>query len=140
MGAAARHRQARRLEPHPRQAVPADRRRVRRVRRHPVYTAEILAAVPAFAPLAADAAAHHERLDGRGYPRASPAPRSPRNARILAVADVFEALTADRPYRGPDALGEALDIMRRDVGTAFCPHAFGALEAALADPGLALAA
>ena len=110
------------------------------VRRHPVHTSEILLRVPAFAPLAADAAAHHERIDGRGYPDGLAGDAVTENARILAVADVFEALTATRPYRGPLPADEALAIMRRDVGTAFCPRAFGALESALAGPGLALAA
>ena len=97
-------------------------------------------ACPAFAPLAADAAAHHERIDGRGYPAGLAGDAVTENARILAVADVFEALTADRPYRGPLPVDEALAIMRRDVGAAFCPRAFGALEAVVGDAPLALVA
>jgi HD-GYP domain-containing protein (c-di-GMP phosphodiesterase class II) len=101
------------------------------IRLHPAYTAEILERVPAFAALAADAAAHHERLDGRGYPLGLAGDAVSRNARVLAVADVFEALTAERPYRARLPTGEALAIMRRDVGTAFCADAFSALERAL---------
>ena len=55
-----------------------------------------------------------------------------RNARVLAVADVYEALTAERPYRRALPGHQALGIMRRDLGTAFCPEAFGALERVLA--------
>ena len=72
-----------------------------RIRLHPSYTESILAGIPAFAGFAAVAAAHHERLDGRGYHRGVPAGDLPVSARALAVADVFEALTADRPYRSP---------------------------------------
>ncbi|HEX7290591.1 MAG TPA: HD domain-containing phosphohydrolase [Conexibacter sp.] len=98
------------------------------IRRHPAYSEQILLRVPAFAGWAVDAAAHHERLDGRGYHRGVDGRALSPAARTLAVADVFEALTADRPYRGPMAPDEALALMRRDVGTGFCPQAFAALE------------
>ena len=87
-----------------------------RMRLHPAFTETILAGIPAFAGFAAVAAAHHERLDGRGYHRGVPASDLPVSARALAVADVFEALTADRPYRGPMDPEEALAICRRDAG------------------------
>ena len=67
------------------------------------------------------AAAHHERLDGRGYHRGVPAGDLPVSARALAVADVFEALTADRPYRGPMDPDEALAIARRTPATSTSP-------------------
>ncbi len=98
------------------------------MRRHPAYSEQILLRVPAFACWAVDAAAHHERLDGRGYHRGVDGRSLSPMARALAVADVFEALTADRPYRGAMAPDEALALMRADVGTAFCPRAFAALE------------
>ena len=87
-----------------------------RIRLHPSYTESILAGIPAFAGFAAVAAAHHERLDGRGYHRGVPAGDLPLSARALAVADVFEALTADRPYRSPMDPAEALAIARNDPG------------------------
>ncbi len=87
-----------------------------RIRLHPSYTESILAGIPAFAGFAAVAAAHHERLDGRGYHRGVPAGDLPLSARALAVADVFEALTADRPYRSPMEPAEALAIARNDPG------------------------
>ena len=55
--------------------------------------------------------------------------------RILAVADVFEALTADRPYRAGVTPGDALDVMRADVGTAFSPEHFAALESSVTTRG-----
>ena len=57
---------------------------------------------------------------------------------MLAVADVFEALTADRPYRGAMPMEDALGIMRRDVHAAFCPVAFAALEAVVGTGALPL--
>ena len=69
------------------------------VEQHPAYTLSLLQRVPVFSAFADDAANHHEWVDGRGYSRGlSGAALSP-TARILAVADVLEALTADRPYQ-----------------------------------------
>ncbi|NJC87577.1 MAG: GAF domain-containing protein [Desulfuromonas sp.] len=60
------------------------------------------------------AGGHHERMDGKGYPHGIPAGQLPLQARILAIADIFEALTAsDRVYRKPIPLSEALTIMAR---------------------------
>ena len=69
------------------------------VRRHPRWSMDILARVSAFHDVARIAAAHHERLDGSGYYQGLTAAQLDRPSRILAVADVAEALTAQRPYR-----------------------------------------
>jgi putative nucleotidyltransferase with HDIG domain len=95
---------------------------------HPKWSWEILRSVPAFASLAASASMHHERLDGAGYPWKLPAEALDRTARILALADVYEALTADRPYRGPMPVEKVLGIMREDVGRAFDPALFEVVE------------
>jgi HD-GYP domain-containing protein (c-di-GMP phosphodiesterase class II) len=100
------------------------------VKRHPRYTFEILSRISAFAPIAEDAAAHHGRLDGRGYHRGVGAEDLSLEARILAAADVYEALTAVRPYRGPMPRETALGIMERDAGTGFDPDCLDALAAA----------
>ena len=94
----------------------------------------ILERVRAFQGLAELAGAHHERLDGRGYHRGVAAAGLPLAARVLAVADVCEALTADRPYRDGMAPDEALAIIRRDAGTALCPVAVEALEGCTTPP------
>lgn len=99
------------------------------IRLHPLYTEQILSQVRAFDEIALSAAAHHERLDGRGYHRGLVGDEIPVDGRILAVADVYEALTADRPYRSGLTAAQARAVMRADVGAAFCPHAFAALEA-----------
>ena len=96
------------------------------IRLHPRYTEEILTRVSAFAPIAFVAGAHHERLDGRGYHRGLSAEDLPLDARILAVADVFDAMRADRPYRAGMPIDRILSILHEDTGTAFdgdCVHA-----------------
>ncbi len=85
------------------------------VRSHPLHTLRILERAPCFAELAELAANHHEKLDGSGYPRSLTAADLDLPMRVLAVADVYEALTADRPYRGPLPPGQALEIIDRDV-------------------------
>ncbi|MGH2970013.1 MAG: HD-GYP domain-containing protein [Solirubrobacteraceae bacterium] len=102
------------------------------MREHPRYTLRILERVACFSDLAETAAAHHERLDGTGYHRGLAAFDLSRPARILAVADVFEALTADRPYRAAMPLAQALEIMRAERGSGLCPAAVSGLEASLA--------
>jgi HD-GYP domain-containing protein (c-di-GMP phosphodiesterase class II) len=89
------------------------------IRKHPVWTLEILDHVAAFRHFAPDAARHHERLDGRGYPWRISGDQLSFTARILAVADVYEALTAHRPYRDGLPVAKVVDIMARDRGTAF---------------------
>ena len=69
------------------------------IRRHPYYTQQILSKIKGFERLSAVASAHHERLDGRGYFRGLDSTVLDLDMRILAVADVFDALSADRPYR-----------------------------------------
>jgi putative nucleotidyltransferase with HDIG domain len=65
--------------------------------------------------------AHHEWWDGRGYPRGLGAAGIPLGARIIAVADVFEALTSERPYRARVSEGEAVAIISAGAGTHFDP-------------------
>lgn len=83
------------------------------VREHPYHTYEILRRIPAFANFAEDAAAHHERLDGKGYWKGTGGEQLSETARILAVADVFDALRAKRPYRDALPLEEVFSIMKK---------------------------
>jgi putative nucleotidyltransferase with HDIG domain len=98
---------------------------------HPTVSLQILKRVPALDSIAGTAAAHHERLDGSGYPFGIDASEMDVHARILAVADVAEALSADRPYRDSLPTEKVLDIMRRDAGAKLDGVAFTALEAFL---------
>jgi len=91
------------------------------VKQHPYHTYEILRRVPAFAEFSADAAAHHERLDGKGYWKGLRGEELTPWARILAVADVFDALRAKRPYREALPLEKVFSMLSEDA-----PHALDA--------------
>ncbi len=67
---------------------------------------------------------HHEKFNGNGYPDGLRSDQIPLNARIFAVADVFDALTSKRPYKEPYPLDYALKMMRNDVGSHFDPEIF----------------
>jgi putative nucleotidyltransferase with HDIG domain len=86
------------------------------IREHPLVTAQILERVPGFRPLADLASAHHERLDGQGYPRGLTADALTLPMRVLAVADVYEAVTSERPYRRAMSSEQALALLRADAG------------------------
>jgi putative nucleotidyltransferase with HDIG domain len=98
------------------------------VRRHAQHTEAILERIDAFAELARVAAAHHERLDGGGYPRGLQADAIALETRIITTADIFDAISADRPYRGAVPIPRTLEMMRGMVGTALDPLCFEALE------------
>jgi HD-GYP domain-containing protein (c-di-GMP phosphodiesterase class II) len=100
------------------------------MRRHPEFTARILGRVEHLRDLTVVAAAHHERLDGTGYHLGLSAAQLSPAARVLAVADVAEALSADRPYREGLAPDVVLEIIGRDAGTALDADAFTALREA----------
>jgi putative nucleotidyltransferase with HDIG domain len=97
------------------------------MRRHPRWSMEILTRVPAFHELARVAAAHHERLDGSGYFAGLTADELDLPSRILAVADVAEALSSDRPYRPAQSPDEVLEIMGREAGRGLDADVFDAL-------------
>ncbi len=97
------------------------------VRRHPALTQEILSRMAPFEELAVVAGAHHERLDGRGYPLGMVAAELSLETRIITICDIFDAITAERPYRGPIPVPEALEIMGRMVGTALDPDCYRTL-------------
>ena len=101
------------------------------IKTHPTLSADILRAIPAFSDMVQVAEGHHERLDGKGYPHALKGEEINLDTRIVSVADVFDALTADRPYRKAMSVADALAIMQKDVGTAFDANCFSALLAAL---------
>jgi putative nucleotidyltransferase with HDIG domain len=88
------------------------------VKAHPYYTLEILRKIPGFDRLSQDAAAHHEKLDGSGYWRGWGSEQLSRFARILAVADIFDALHSKRPYRAGIPLEKVFQILRNEA-----PHA-----------------
>ncbi len=103
------------------------------VRDHPYYTFQILKRVPAFKSFSSDAAAHHERLDGSGYWRRLSGDSISTVARILSVADVFDALRAKRPYRDALPLEKVFSIMREESPKALDMPCLEALVSASSD-------
>jgi HD-GYP domain-containing protein (c-di-GMP phosphodiesterase class II) len=101
------------------------------VKLHASYTETILARISAFSELAKVAAAHHERLDGAGYPRGLSADAISLDTRIITTADIFDAITAERPYRGAIPIARTLEMMAETVGSAIDATCFEALKAAL---------
>jgi diguanylate cyclase (GGDEF)-like protein len=100
------------------------------VRRHPELGAQILEH-PSLADVRAWVGAHHERPDGRGYPLGLSGDELPLEARILAVADAYEAMTSDRAYRPSIGHTAARAELRNCAGTQFDPDVVGALLAVL---------
>ena len=99
------------------------------MQQHPVHTMAILERVGAFRRFARVAAFHHEKLDGSGYPWGLHASELDQSSRILAVADVYEALVADRPYRAGMPPEDALMFLRSQRGSKLDAIAVDALEA-----------
>lgn len=102
------------------------------IRRHPGYTEAILGRIGAFDELARVAGAHHERLDGGGYPQGLGAEQIALETRIITTADIFDAITAERPYRGATPVAQTLAVMREHVGSALDPACFEALAHSIA--------
>ncbi len=94
------------------------------MRRHSEIGHRILSQsdTPLFALAAEIALHHHERWDGSGYPRGLAGKAIPQSARIVAVADVFDALTMKRPYKEPWSLDRAFDTIAADAGSHFDPE------------------
>jgi putative nucleotidyltransferase with HDIG domain len=95
------------------------------IKRHPVDGARMVAAL-GDDEVTAIVRHHHERLDGGGYPDGLAGDEIPLGARVIAVADTFDALTSNRPYRSGCRHQKALDILRKEAGTQLDPDAVGA--------------
>ena len=89
----------------------------RGIRRHPDIGADLLRDIGVYGPVAEIVRCHHERVDGRGYPRGLEGDEIPEVAKIVAVAEVYDTLTAPDTYRTPMNSFEALRELRRVAGT-----------------------
>lgn len=98
------------------------------IRRHPELGRQILSKISVFSDMARVAGDHHERLDGHGYPNASFEGSIDLDTRIVTAADVFDALTADRPYRKAFPVHTAFEVMERDLSKGIDPSVFAALQ------------
>jgi diguanylate cyclase (GGDEF)-like protein/putative nucleotidyltransferase with HDIG domain len=93
-----------------------------KMKAHPTVGADILQTVPFPYPVVPFVRHHHERWNGTGYPAALKGEEIPLGARILAIADSYDALRSDRPYRPKLSRQLALDYMRSERGKSFDPH------------------
>ena len=103
------------------------------IKRHPEVGQEILSRITSLRREAAIVVAHHERIDGSGYPRGLRGEEIPLEARIVAVADTYDVLISDRPYRKAFNNKEALRILREESGTHLWEPAVRALLRSLGE-------
>ncbi len=101
------------------------------VKEHAQLSQEILGRLSVFLDLAPIVGAHHERVDGEGYPRRLAGSAISLETRIITVSDIFDAITAARPYRGPIAVADALAMMERERDAAIDGRCLDALKACL---------
>jgi len=92
------------------------------MKKHPEYGVEIMEPVKAFQTILPAMLHHHERFDGRGYPHGLAAENIPLSARILCVADCFDAMTSDRPYRKGMPVDDAVSELFKNKNTQFDPE------------------
>jgi putative nucleotidyltransferase with HDIG domain len=97
------------------------------VRRHPETGARMVELIPPLRRAVPAVRHHHERWDGHGYPDGCAGRSIPAEARVLAVADAFDAMTSDRPYRPALSAERAVAELRRCAGAQFDPQVVAAL-------------
>jgi putative nucleotidyltransferase with HDIG domain len=92
------------------------------IQRHPEQGARVVGSVDGYGPVAEIILAHHERIDGSGYPRGLKGAEIPELARIISVADTYDVMTARDSYRSPVSTFEAMKELRRVAGTQLEPR------------------
>lgn len=92
------------------------------IKKHTEYGSEILKHIKEFKALIPGVRGHHERYDGKGYPDGLRGKDIPVSALIIAVADSFDAMTSDRPYRKGLGIETAIEELRKNSGTQFAPE------------------
>ena len=97
------------------------------IKRHPILGAEIVSACHGFEDLVPGVLYHHERCDGKGYPFGLDRSRLPLIAKIIGLADAFDAITSDRPFRKASSQDEAIDMLRPCVPGTYDQGVFDAL-------------
>jgi putative nucleotidyltransferase with HDIG domain len=106
------------------------------IKRHPEQGAEIVGRLEGYGEVAEIIRAHHERLDGLGYPRGLQGDEIPALARMISVADTYDVMTARDSYRVPVAPQEAIAELRRVAGTQLDPEFVEHFVAILAEEGV----
>ena len=92
------------------------------MKQHPQIGADILSKSPSFSRISAIILHHHERYDGKGYPRGLKGTGIPLMGRILTIADCFDAMTARRPYKQERSIDYAAGELKKNSGTQFDPE------------------
>jgi diguanylate cyclase (GGDEF)-like protein/putative nucleotidyltransferase with HDIG domain len=100
---------------------PLTQEEFQKIRIHPQVGAEIIAAVPFPYPVAPLILSHHERWDGRGYPRGLKGDAIPLGARVLTIVDYYDAVTTERPYHKALSNENAIELVRHEAGRALDP-------------------
>jgi HD-GYP domain-containing protein (c-di-GMP phosphodiesterase class II) len=102
--------------------------------KHPEIGYRILSTVSEMKEMAESVLAHHERYDGKGYPRGLKGDAIPLHARIITLADAFDAMISVRPYRDALSREEAIEEVKRNTGTQFDPLVAKAFLSLMEDP------
>jgi len=110
-----------------------DDEEIRQVRNHPSIGGRILQPINAFSDILPIVEQHHEKYDGTGYPRKLAGDEIDINARILAVADTYDAMTSDRPYRKGFDHEKAIRLILEETGAQFDPNVLRAFMAAIGE-------
>lgn len=92
------------------------------IMKHPEIGEDCLKPLSMFQPFVCMVCGHHENFDGTGYPKAIPASETPVDAQIVKIADYFDAITSDRPYRKPMPILQAADFLLMQAGKALSPE------------------
>lgn len=101
------------------------------VKEHPLMGATIIEPIELFSEILPFVIHHHEAFDGEGYPRGLRGSEIPFGARIIALADAFDAMTSDRPYRKAYSVAAAIDEIKEKAGTQFDPTVVEAFLSAI---------
>ncbi len=91
------------------------------VKLHSIFTRELLETVTDFKDIALIASSDHERCDGKGYPQGLKGEAIPIGSRIISIADAFDAMTSNRPYKKAMSIGEACKEIQKNSGSQFSP-------------------
>ncbi|MFW6278843.1 MAG: PocR ligand-binding domain-containing protein [Bacillota bacterium] len=94
----------------------------KKIQEHPLTGKHIAASTKEFAHIAEGIMAHHERWDGKGYPRGLKGKEIPLLARIITICDAFDVMTNGRPYKEPVSIEEAIEELKRNAGSQFDPE------------------
>ena len=103
------------------------------IKKHPIKGARILSAVSMFRDVAPIVQCHHERIDGKGYPEGLKGDKIPLLARIISIADAFDAMMSDRTYRIKLSFEDAIAQLKEGAGTQFDEEIVGVFIRILKD-------